>query len=44
MLRTINPTSHFDERLKHLFESFPSVDKRKMGFTQLWDKEPLWQK
>jgi len=42
-LNTINPHHIFKQKLNNLFEKYPNVDKRAMGFPDNWQDEPLWQ-
>lgn len=42
MLRVVNPESSFTNRLKALFEKYPSIDENQMGFPSAWMSEPLW--
>ena len=41
-LNTINPHHTFKQKLNNLFEKYPNVDKRAMGFPDNWKQEPLW--
>ena len=43
LLNAINPTHTFKQKLHHLFEKYPNVDKSAMGFPVDWQNEPLWQ-
>ena len=42
-LNTVNPKHTFKQKLNSLFEKYPNVDKRAMGFPANWQNEPLWQ-
>jgi len=42
-LNTVNPQHRFKQKLNDLFEKYPNVDKRAMGFPAGWQSEPLWQ-
>lgn len=42
MLATVNPGNSFTEKVKQLFEKYPNIDSKAMGFTDNWDQEPLW--
>jgi abortive infection bacteriophage resistance protein len=42
LLRTINPNTRFIIRLKHLFNKYPDVSTKMMGFPKDWDKDPFW--
>ena len=42
-LNTVNPKHSFKQKLNDLFEKYPNVDKRAMGFPANWQTEPLWQ-
>ena len=43
-LDIISPTNDFSEKLKSLFESFPEIDLKAMGFPIDWMQQPLWSK
>jgi abortive infection bacteriophage resistance protein len=43
LLETIAPTSDWGLNLTELFEKFPSVDIKRMGFPNAWSKRALWQ-
>ena len=43
-LQTINPTSHFNKKLKGLINSYKGVIfLDAMGFPENWKKEPMWK-
>ena len=42
-LNTVNPEHSFKQKLNDLFEKYPNVDKRAMGFPVNWQDEPLWK-
>ena len=42
-LNTVNPKHSFKQKLNDLFEKYPNVDKRAMGFPVNWQDEPLWK-
>jgi len=42
-LNIVNPKHTFKQKLNNLFEKYPNVDKRAMGFPDNWQDEPLWQ-
>lgn len=45
MLQTINPTSHFTKRLKHLLHEFRNVIfLDAMDFPKDWKKDPMWRR
>lgn len=43
LLNTINPNNTFKEKLDILFEKYPLIDKKAMGYTENWNNEPLWK-
>ena len=43
LLNTVKPKHRFKQKLNDLFEKYPNVDKRAMGFPAGWQSEPLWQ-
>lgn len=43
LLNTINPNNTFKEKLSALFEKYPLIDKKAMGYTDTWNEEPLWK-
>ncbi|WBX70349.1 Abi family protein [Tenacibaculum retecalamus] len=43
LLNTINPNNTFKEKLSALFEKYPTIDKKAMGYTDTWNEEPLWK-
>jgi abortive infection bacteriophage resistance protein len=42
VLNTIDPSHDFKQNLSSLFQRYPNVDSRAMGFPVLWQTEPLW--
>jgi len=42
ILNTINPNHTYREKLKDLFDKYPNVDKKAMGFPSAWEHEPIW--
>ena len=42
VLNIISPGHTFTFRLKSLLDDFPIVEIKEMGFTENWDKEPVW--
>jgi abortive infection bacteriophage resistance protein len=43
LLQTIHPTNRFSIKLRLLFEAYPNVDPRAMGFPRNWENESLWK-
>lgn len=43
LLDAISPGHRFTLKLKTLFCKYPSVDLDALGFSKIWDKEPLWK-
>ena len=43
LLLTINPQSNFNFKIKSLLDKYLIVDKRALGFTDLWEDEALWK-
>ena len=43
LLDVISPGHHYKIRLAELFEKYPNVDLRALGFPAAWQDEPLWQ-
>ncbi len=43
ILNSISPNSQFKNRLKALFEEFPDVNIRHMGFHENWEQEAIWE-
>jgi abortive infection bacteriophage resistance protein len=41
--QTINPKNKFKEKFFRLLKKYPNVDTIAMGFTNTWEKEPLWK-
>jgi abortive infection bacteriophage resistance protein len=44
LLSTVNPSNSLTVKLETLFNKYPSVDFRAMGFTPDWRTESLWKK
>ncbi len=42
-LDVINPTNNLRQKLIDLFQQYPSIDIKAMGFTDEWLLEPLWK-
>jgi len=42
-LNTVNPNHTFKQKLENLFQKYPNVDRRAMGFPANWRTEPLWK-
>jgi abortive infection bacteriophage resistance protein len=42
-LNTINPGHSFKRKLSDLFNKYPNVDRRAMGFPATWQQEMLWK-
>lgn len=43
LLNTINPNHSFRMRLNDLFDKYPSVDLKALGFSDKWKEEELWK-
>jgi abortive infection bacteriophage resistance protein len=43
LLNTVNPNHTFKQKLETLFQKYPNVDRKAMGFPQNWHTEPLWK-
>lgn len=43
LLRQVAPTSKWPDRLRTLFQDYPEVPIRWMGFPKDWEKSPLWK-
>ena len=43
LLNVVNPRHTFKRKLNKLFEKYPNVDKRAMGFPDNWYNESLWK-
>ena len=43
LLNTINPNHSFRMRLNDLFDKYPSVDLKALGFSEKWKEEELWK-
>lgn len=43
LLKVVNPTTSFREKLVDLIGQYPSLDIAKMGFIEGWSEEPLWK-
>lgn len=42
-LDIISPNNDFKDKLTGIFNLFPEIDLRAMGFNTNWDQEPLWK-
>lgn len=42
LLDAISPGHKFSSKLKTLFAKYPTVDLKALGFSKIWEKEPLW--
>lgn len=42
LLRTIRPSYKWAEKLRDLFESYPEVDPKAVGFVRRWDHREFW--
>ena len=42
LLKVINPTTSFKDKLQSLLAEYPDTDISKMGLTPDWEFEPLW--
>jgi abortive infection bacteriophage resistance protein len=42
LLNIIAPDSSWQKRLLGLFDEYPTVPKRQMGFVDGWEKQPFW--
>lgn len=43
LIKVISPQTRFQERVKVLFEEFPDVNIRHIGFPQTWLEEDIWK-
>lgn len=43
LLREINPTTQFVEKLKVLLAKYPKTPLNSMGFSANWENDPFWQ-
>lgn len=43
MLETVNPKHTFIHKLTALFNKYPEVDKKAMGFEKGWENEEIWK-
>lgn len=43
MLNTISSNNSFSDKLKSLFEEYPSIDLQAMNFPTNWQEQSLWQ-
>ena len=43
LLDAISPGHRFAPKLKNLFCKYPGVDLDALGFSKIWEKEPLWK-
>ena len=42
MLRQVNPRSSFTGKLRNLFDKYPAIDCKTMGFPADWKDDPFW--
>jgi abortive infection bacteriophage resistance protein len=42
ILNAINDTFNFKKELKNLFDRFPNIDKKAMGFLDDWENMDIW--
>ena len=42
-LDIISPNNDFRDKLTVIFNQFPEIDLRAMGFNANWEQEPLWK-
>lgn len=42
LLKTVNPTPSFSQRLQDLLDAYPIANTQDMGFPVNWKDEPLW--
>jgi len=43
LMNVINPKNSVPTKVKRLFEKYPNIDSRAMGFPEDWQNEPLWK-
>ncbi|TAH29845.1 MAG: Abi family protein [Cytophagales bacterium] len=43
LLKSINPNTKFAAQLKELFDKYPKIPTRNMGFTPYWKEEVFWK-
>lgn len=43
LVNSIDPTNTFSTKLQDLLATFPSADRRALGFPDGWEQEALWQ-
>ena len=43
LMNVINPKNSVPAKVKRLFEKYPNIDSRAMGFPEDWQTEPLWK-
>lgn len=43
LLQSVNPNNSFKEKLDDLFNQYPLVDRKALGYTDNWASEPLWR-
>jgi len=43
LLNTVNPNHTFKQKFEKLFQKYPNVDRKAMGFPKNWQTEPLWK-
>lgn len=41
-LNIISPNNDMSDKINRLFEAFPEIDQKALGFTVGWQNEPLW--
>ena len=41
-LNIISPNNDMSDKINRLFEAFPEIDQKALGFTVGWENEPLW--
>ena len=43
LLETINPNNSFSQKLEELFNKYPLVDRKALGYTDNWQNETFWK-
>ena len=43
LCNAVRPDNHVKENLKALFAKYQSVNPKRWGFLDGWDKEPIWK-
>lgn len=43
LLQTVNPSSSFTNKLHTLFALYPTIDKKALGFSVVWETEAFWK-